>query len=207
MWVRFPPFPPSRCGREARPRAEAPATHVRFVTAAPKFYAGGRLVARTGDCGSPDVGSTPIPRTILLLRRGWHTNRRGVSGSANCGKVSQGVGLAVSRQSLKLASGVRLAHPLPIGRWRNLAARCALNAEVSGSTPERPAKCLCGYRSGDRIERYERSDRGSIPRTRTIRPSSNGQGAALRMPSFRFDPGWLDQVFMGASGSDAEVMY
>lgn len=29
-----------------------------------------------------------------------------------------------------------------IGRWRNQAARCALNAEVSGSIPERPAKFL-----------------------------------------------------------------
>ena len=151
-------------------------------------------------------GFNSRPPDHLATAAGMASNRSGVIGSANCRKVSQGVRLAVSRQSLKLASGVRVAHPLPIVRWRNLAARCALNAEVSGSTPERPAKCLCGYRSGDRIERYERSDRGSIPRTRTIRPSSNGQGAALRMPRFRFDPGWLDQVFMGASGSDAEVM-
>ena len=155
------------------------------------------LSRRGFDSHPPDHLATAAGMASDSQRSDWVRERR---------KVSQGVRLAVSRQSLKLASGVRLAHPLPIGRWRNLAARCALNAEVSGSIPERPAKCLCGYRSGDRIERYERSDRGSSPRTRTIRPSSNGQGAALRMPRFRFDPGWLDQVFMGASGSDAEVM-
>jgi hypothetical protein len=147
MWVRFPPFPPSRCGREVRRGPEKPVTYVRFVAAAPKFYAGGRLVARTGDCGSPDVGSTPIHRTILLLRRGWQAIRSGVIGSANCRKVSQGVRLAVSRQSLKLASGVRLAHPLPIGHWRNY--RC-LNPLLIGAS--RATRRSLDRRSGRRIQ-------------------------------------------------------
>src|ERR1017187_4610430 len=71
MWVRFPPFPPSRCGREVRRGPEKPVTYVRFVATAPEFYAGGRPKERTADCGSADTGSTPVHRTILLLRRGW----------------------------------------------------------------------------------------------------------------------------------------
>lgn len=148
MWVRFPPFPPSRCGREVRRGPEKPVTYVRFVAAAPKFYAGGRLVARTGDCGSPDVGSTPIHRTNLASAAGMASNRSGVIGSANCRKVLQGVRLAVSRQPLKLASGVRLAHPLPLA-VRSAARTADSDSANSGSSPLPPTKVSCARRSTD----------------------------------------------------------
>lgn len=165
-------------------------------------------MARTGDCGSPDVGSTPMHRTILLLRRGWQAIRSGVIGSANCREVLQGVRLAVSRQSLKLASGVRLAHPLPIGRWRNLAARCALNAEVSGSIPERPSKLLCARSLIGQALHYECS-RWRFESSRAYqdyRPSSNWTGRGAPNAEIPVRPRMAGPSFMGASGSDAEVM-
>jgi hypothetical protein len=80
--------------------------------------------------------------------------------------VVKGVRLVESRQSLKLASGVRFAHPY---HWplAQMAARRALNAEVPGSRPGRPARVSRGHRPKDRTVRYERTNRGSTPRART----------------------------------------
>jgi hypothetical protein len=71
-----------------------------------------------------------------------------------------------SRQSLKLASGVRFAHPLPLAAG---AIGGALRSERGGSRFEAWAasQIFRGYRSKDRTERYERSDWGSTPHTRT----------------------------------------
>lgn len=85
--------------------------------------------------------------------------------------------LVGSRQSLKLTSGVRFvpSQPQP---GRSAAGRCSLTADVDGSSPS-PAAMFrgvsSGYRSRDRIERYERSDCRSSRHTRAIRPSSNAE--------------------------------
>ena len=70
-----------------------------------------------------------------------------------------------SRQSLKLASGVRFAHPLPLAAG---AIGSASDSDSEGSRFEAWAasQISCGYRSKDRTERYERSDWGSTPHTR-----------------------------------------
>ena len=79
---------------------------------------------------------------------------------------AKGVRLVESRQSLKLASGVRFAHPLPLAAG---AMGSASDSDSGGSRFEAWAasQIFRGYRSMDRIERYERSDWGSTPHTRT----------------------------------------
>ena len=78
----------------------------------------------------------------------------------------KGVRLVESRQPLKLASGVRFAHPLPLAAG---AIGGAPRSERGGSRFEAWAanQFFRGYRSKDRTERYERSDWGSTPHTRT----------------------------------------
>ena len=83
--------------------------------------------------------------------------------------------------------GRSIRSPPATGRWRNgrrgvPLLGVTLNAEVPGSRPGRPAS-FCGYRSKERTERYERSDWGSTPHTRTkgFRPVVQfAQDAALR---------------------------
>jgi hypothetical protein len=67
------------------------------------------------------------------------------------------------------------------GRWCNQAARCALNAEVSGSIPERPAKVLCARSLIGQALHYECS-RWRFESSRAYqdyRPSSNWIGRGL----------------------------
>jgi hypothetical protein len=63
-----------------------------------------------------------------------------------------------SRQSLKLASGVRFTPSQPYWPLAQLAARRALNAEVPGSYPGRPAKFHAGVVQLDRTLGYEPRD-------------------------------------------------
>ena len=103
--------------------------------------------------------------------------------------------LVESRQSLKLTSGVRFAPSQP-QPGRSVEGRCSLTADVDGSSPSPAAifeNALSGYRSKDRIGRYERSDCRSSRHTRT-NPAfvQSGEDAALRTLRFRCESGGLD---------------
>jgi hypothetical protein len=87
-------------------------------------------VARTGDCGSPDVGSTPIHRTILLLRRGWQAIRSGVIGSANCRKVFTGG--SVSGKPPVFEAGFGRSTRSPPANWLLAQSGSALRSERRG---------------------------------------------------------------------------
>ena len=80
--------------------------------------------------------------------------------------ICRGGPVSGKRQSLKLASGVRFAHSLPLAAG---AIGGAPRSERGGSRFEAWAasQFIRGYRSKDRTERYERSDWGSTPHTRT----------------------------------------
>ena len=99
-----------------------------------------------------------------------------------------------SRQSLKLASGVRFAHPLPLAAG---AIGSASDSDSEGSRFEAWAasQISCGYRSKDRTERYERSDWGSTPHTRTKFSAGRpiAQDAALRALKLGLESPLVDQ--------------
>ena len=106
----------------------------------------------------------------------------------------KGVKLVESRESLKLASGVRFAHPLPLAAG---AIGSAPRSERGGSRFEAWAasQISCGYRSKDRTERYERSDWGSTPHTRTKFSAGRpiAQDAALRTLKLGLESPLVDQ--------------
>ena len=91
--------------------------------------------------------------------------------------------------------GRSIRSPPATGRWRNLAARRALNAEVPGSRPGRPARVSRGHRPKDRTVRYERTNRGSTPRARTKFSAGRpiAQDTALRTLKLGLESPLVDQ--------------
>ena len=90
------------------------------------------------------------------------------------------------RRAVTPATRVRFSPVNPVLPWRTHS--CVPRPHSWGRWP------LSGYRSRDRIERYERSDCRSSRHTRT-NPAfvQSGEDAALRTLKFRFESGGLDQ--------------
>jgi hypothetical protein len=86
------------------------------------------------------------------------------------------------------------------GRTLLSDSRCRWFESIPG------CQILSGYRSRDRIERYERSDCRSSRHTRA-NPAfvQSGEDAALRTLKFRFESGGLDQVLWGRIVSCAPI--
>ena len=83
-------------------------------------------MARTGDCGSPDVGSTPIHRTNLSHRAtGEGKHKSGVVLSANCRlDIYRELAEWIRRWPLDPATQVRFLDSLPLAAgaiWQRAA--------------------------------------------------------------------------------------
>lgn len=146
-----------------------------------------------------------VPPPVMLAVAEW-LRRRAVTPATRVrfspvnpifGVMLLGGRLVASRQSLKLTSGVRFAPSQPqpgrsAARTLLSDSRCRWFESIPGCHFE---NALSGYRSRDRIERYERSDCRSSRHTRT-NPAfvQAGEDAALRTLKFRFESGGLDQV-------------
>ena len=140
------------------------------------------------------VGGTPTRHPILLTaRRGRASNTRP---SCVVGERREDRREVVQWKDVGLWNPLQTFDSSPPGHWplAQPAARRALNAEVPGSKPGRPAILPRSFNGQDRTPRTFRSQFDSAVGYQNFRPSFRGQDTALRTLKPPFESARVDHI-------------